>query len=423
MALEQIFSCPRTLARLRSAPLGELLEGFAQWLIDNRFSRSCLRVHLGCLSHFNRYLGGLEQTSRRVVTRQDVDGFWQVYPAQCRHRGPLEGHLHTVGWAINRFIAYLREQGAFLEPPCAPPLYQPLLDDYCAWMRRQRQVCEGTLALRRHSLGAWLQRLGPQATLEGLARLDAEQVERLFLAQAQGMGQPARRLLQTALRTFLRFCLARGYLDAPLDEAVPTLRTYRLSSVPRAFSETEARQLLGAVDRHSAAGRRDYAILQLLYSYGVRSCQVRALRLDAIDWADNCIRFAAVKNGKDVVLPLTEAVGEALLAYLRQGRPACACAQVFVTTRAPYRALRRSTNVSQIVRQAADKAGLQTPLRGAHALRHGFATRQLAQGHSLKAIADVLGHRRLSTTFLYTKVDFTQLEAVALDWPQEGGSC
>jgi len=92
MALEQIFSCPRTLARLRSAPLGELLEGFAQWLIDNRFSRSCLRVHLGCLSHFNRYLGGLGQTPRRVVSRQDVDGFWQVYPTRCRHRGPLEGH-------------------------------------------------------------------------------------------------------------------------------------------------------------------------------------------------------------------------------------------------------------------------------------------------------------------------------------------
>jgi len=69
-----------------------------------------------------------------------------------------------VSWAINRFIAYLREQGAFRELACPAPLYQPLLDEYAAWMRGQRQVCEGTLALRCHSLGAWLQRLGPQAT-------------------------------------------------------------------------------------------------------------------------------------------------------------------------------------------------------------------------------------------------------------------
>jgi len=422
MALEQIFGCPRTLARLRSAPLGELLEGFAQWLIEHRFSCTSRRRHLGCLSHFNRYLGEIDQTPRRLVSRQDVDGFWQVYPTRCRHRGPLEGHLHTVSWAINRFIAYLRERDAFEEAPSPPPLYQPLLEQYSGWMRRQRQVCEGTLAVRRRSLGVWLQRLGPQATVEGLARLDADQVEQLFLAQAQGMGQAARRSLQAALRTFLRFCRARGYIEAPLDEAVPTLRTYRLSTVPRAFSEPQAQQLLGAPNRESAAGRRDYAILQLLYRYGVRAGQIQTLCLDDIDWANERIRFPAVKNAQGVVLPLIEPVGEALLAYLRQGRAACACAQVFVTTRAPYRALKRPSNISQIVRQAADKAGL-TPLRGAHALRHGLATRLLAEGQPLKAIADVLGHRCLSTTFLYTKVDFAQLQTVALEWPQAVTPC
>jgi hypothetical protein len=101
-----------------------------RWLFDRRFSRSTLRHHLGCLSHFNRYLGGLDQAPQRVVSRQDLDGFWQVYPSQCRHRSPLAAHLYTVGWAISRFIAYLREPGAFWEPPCALPLYQPLPDEY-----------------------------------------------------------------------------------------------------------------------------------------------------------------------------------------------------------------------------------------------------------------------------------------------------
>ncbi len=69
------------------------------------------------------------------------------------------------------------------------------------------------------------------------------------------------------------------------------------------------------------------------------------------------------------------------------------------------------------------KAGIDAPRHGAHAFRHSFATRMLRQGHSLKAIADVLGHRRLSTTFLYTKVDFDRLEEVALAWPQEAPIC
>jgi integrase len=193
--------------------------------------------------------------------------------------------------------------------------------------------------------------------------------------------------------------------------------------VPRGWSEAQAQEILEAVECRSPVGLRDYAILLLLYTFGVRSGQVRALRLDDIHWSDNRIRFRAMKNGKDVWLPLTEAVGEALLGYLQQGRPVCACPQVFLTARAPYRPLRRSGNVAQIVRLYVHKAGIDAPRRGAHAFRHGFATRMLRQGHSLKAIADVLGHRRLSTTFLYTKVDFDRLEEVALAWPEETPSC
>jgi len=422
MALEKIFRCPRTLARLHSGPLSGLLDGFCQWLIDNGFRRGTIRRHLSQVSHFNAYLGTLADTPRKVVTAEDVDGFFRTYPRQCRNRGPLQRHLRDVRWSIDRFIGYLREQGVY-EQPQPSALYQSLLDAYRTWMREQRHVCAGTLALRCRSLSGFLHRLGDQATTEGLAQLTGDQIERLFLAQAQGMGQAARRSLQSAVRTFVRFCLARGYIHQPLDWAVPTLRTYRLSSVPRGLGEEQSQKILQAVDRSSPVGLRDYAILLLLHTYGVRSGQVRALRLDDIHWSENLIVFRAMKNGKDTRLPLTEAVGEALLEYLQQARPACAWAQVFITSRAPYRPLRRSGTVYQIVRHYIHKAGIQTPCRGAHAFRHGFATRMLRQGHSLKAIADVLGHRHLSTTFLYTKVDFNRLEEVALEWPQEQPPC
>jgi integrase len=126
-----------------------------------------------------------------------------------------------------------------------------------------------------------------------------------------------------------------------------------------------------------------------------------------------------MKNGKDTLLPLTAEVGESLIEYLRKARPPCAFPEVFLTCRAPYHPLSQSTSLSEIVARRLRAAGVDLPHRGAHAFRHGFATRMLAQGQSLKAIADVLGHRHLSTTFLYTKVDFPALQGVALEWPKE----
>ena len=225
--------------------------------------------------------------------------------------------------------------------------------------------------------------------------------------------------MQSALRSFLRFCLHQGYIEQSLDRAVPTLRTYKLATVPRGLSDSQAQQVLRGMDRSNPVGRRDYAILQLLYTYGVRGGQVRALRFEDIDWAHNQILFKASKHGKDSRLPLTAEVGDSLLDYLQNSRPPYAYPHVFLTCRAPYHPFPHSSSLSAIVQRRFRAAGIELSSMGAHAFRHGFATRMLHKGHSLKAVADVLGHRHLQSTFIYTKVDFKALKQVALQWPQE----
>jgi site-specific recombinase XerD len=286
-------------------------------------------------------------------------------------------------------------------------------------MRCYQHTASGTLGLRARSLTQFLDWLGVDATPRGLARLDCEKVEQFVLAYARGKGRSARRSMQSALRTFFRFALHEGYLRQSLDQAVPTLRTYKLDRVPRGLSEQQAQEILRYVRRDTEAGRRDYAILQILHTYGVRGGQVRALRLEEIDWARDEILFRASKHGKDVRLPLTVEVGESLLDYLRNARPACSRPEVFLTCRAPYHPLPHSSTLSAIVERHIRAAGIELPSAGSHAFRHGFATRMLQRGYALKAIADVLGHRHLSTTFVYTKVDFPALKQVALEWPQE----
>ncbi len=418
MALEQVFECPRTLSRLRSGPLGNLLDGFCNWLISHGYRRWTIRTHLGNVSHLNEHLDGYRNGIRESLSSRDVAGFFNAYPLRCRNRGPLEEHIRRVRYSINRFLDYLRDSG-LLDPSSGQEIYQPLLDAYLKWMCHYQHASEGTIEVRRHSTLRFLEWLGPEATPVGLSGLTSERIEDFFVSYAQSMGRSARRSMQSALRTFLRFCLHNGYIEQSLEYAVPTLRTYKLATVPRGLTDTQAQQVLRCINRNSHVGRRDYAILLLLYTYGVRGGQVRALRLEDIDWDQNRILFKALKHGKDSRLPLTPEVGESLLYYLQKSRPSYSYPHVFLTSRAPYHPFPHSSSLSAIVERCIRAAGIEVPNKGAHAFRHCFATRMLHKGHSLKAIADVLGHRHLGTTFIYTKVNFNALRQVALEWPQE----
>jgi len=203
--------------------------------------------------------------------------------------------------SIHRFVEYLHGRGLMPLASNDDP-YALLLDDYLSWMREAQCSSPGTLELRRHSLRQFLDWLGDDATITGLARLNATRLEEFFLGYAMGRGRSARRSMQAALRTFLRFCFFRRYIDHPLDGAVPTLRTYKLSTVPRRLTDAQAQTVLKGIDVTTHTGVRDYAILLILYTYGVRGGQVRSMRLEDIRWSSDQLFFSASKQGKDILL-------------------------------------------------------------------------------------------------------------------------
>ncbi len=312
---------------------------------------------------------------------------------------------------------YLGESG--LLAPCSPssPPYDGVLEKYLDYLKCERNLAGHTLRAHRQCVSDFLNNLGGPVVAR-LGQLSPEQVLAFFTKYGQDRGPNLRRRLQGVLRSFLRFCLQQGYLERDLAEVVPPLRTYKLSGVPRAISEEDAQKTLHRIDRTTCAGRRDFAILQLLYTYGVRSGQVRALQLDDVQWRENQIRFRAHKGGKQLIHPLTDEVGDSLLDYLRLGRPQALYPEVFLTSHAPIRPLRSASAVSKMVSQRMHQAGVNKPKASCHAFRHAFAARMLQQGQTLKTIADLLGHRNINTTFIYTKVDFRTLQLVPLDWPE-----
>lgn len=299
------------------------------------------------------------------------------------------------------------------------PLYGVLLAEYVEWLRVVRGLTSGTVAGRRRMLVVFLDWMGPAGTAAGMGDLCRESVERFYLDWAGEKGLSTRRWMGQTLRTFLCFCHERGYTLTRLAGAVPKVHSYRLSRTPKWLEREAIEKVLAATPRETAAGRRDYAILQMLATYGVRGGQVARLCLEEVNWRKDEVLFRALKRGKDSRLPLTREVGDALLDYVQHSRPESSHREVFLTCSPPFRPLHLKSGVSNLVKRRLRAAGIETPGLAAHGFRHARATQSLAEGHSLKEIADVLGHRDLRSTFLYTKVDFETLRPVALEWPEE----
>jgi len=171
--------------------------------------------------------------------------------------------------------------------------------------------------------------------------------------------------------------------------------------------------VLGAVDRRAPCGKRDYAILLLLVTYGLRAREVAALTLDDIDWRRDRLAIPGRKAGHSTAFPLSAVVGEALVDYLRHGRPGSGDRHVFFRAVAPVRPISRVA-VSACAKHYLVKAGIQVPRPGSHTLRHTCVQRLVDDGFGFKAIGDFVGHRSPASTAIYAKVAIEPLRQVAL---------
>ena len=219
--------------------------------------------------------------------------------------------------------------------------------------------------------------------------------------------------LCSILKVFFRYLYRVGLMTRDLGKAIESPRRYSFSNLPRSITWSEVEQMLQKVDRRSAVGKRDYAILLLLVTYGLRAREIGALTLDDIDWKRDHLHIRGRKAGHSTAYPLAPPVGEALLDYLKQGRPATTERAVFFRAYAPYTPLSRVA-VSLRAKWYLQKAGINVPRPGSHTLRHTCVQRLVDSGFSLKTIGDFVGHRTPDATKIYAKVNVEALREVAL---------
>lgn len=220
-----------------------------------------------------------------------------------------------------------------------------------------------------------------------------------------------------SLRAFLRYLHHRGLNSRPLADCVPSMRRWKLATLPTYLPAAQVRKALDGCDRETVMGRRDYAILLLLAKLGLRADEVATLTLDDIDWRASEILVRA-KGRQRARMPIPPDIGAAIVAYLRNGRPKLSCRRLFVRTLAPHVGFASGCAITMIAKAALDRVGIEgCAHRGAHIFRHSLATELLRSGATLSEIGQLLRHENHDTTRIYAKVDIDALRTLSLPWP------
>lgn len=300
-----------------------------------------------------------------------------------------------------------------------PQFKSKLLTQYLDYLRNQQCSALATVVIRRQFIGPFLDFIGELGTPSRLQGLSARTIHDYVIAKSPPLHRASKKHLTSSLRSFLRFAHIQGYLKRSMVTAVPVIATRKLDRLPRGIPWRSVQAMLRQPDRRSHLGRRDYAMLLLLATYGVRIGQVTTLQLKDIHWAGGTIDFPSIKGGRPLRLPLHPPVANALLAYIERDRGRLSFAEVFLTRPPNLHPFSVNNHFGTSLARYYRLAGLDGSFGGrAHAIRHAFATRLVEQGTPIKTIADLLGHRTIDNTFLYTKVDLPRLRQLARAWPQ-----
>jgi len=401
--------------RWEDAPLGREAIRLVLWLRKRGYRERSCRAYAHAVVHLGRLLQeGQADVTLGALNEAVVADFTEHHLPVCRcyHRRPGRRQDHAR-WGLAHLLSMLHEEGEIPSSTSTEPIYYEVLEGYCRFLRHDRGLAETTITNYRRYVRDVLISRGDTVGCRELAQLTPDDLLTFSRQRGAGLRATAWNHLALSVSHFYRWLDLGGHRSQHLVGTVPLQRRYRLAEVPCALSWEQVQRLLAVVDRHAPNGPRNYAMLLLAATYGLRSCEVRALRLDDIHWSDDAIAIDSPKTGRRRTLPLTRSVGEAILAYLREHRPPSAHRVVFLSSRPPHRPLRRPIN--RWVARCFDKAAIETARRGTHTLRHSLAVHLLRNGETLKRIGDVLGHRSPETTFIYTKLHVEDLRTVALD--------
>jgi len=403
----EIFSYPAVLRRHREGPLASERQDYLKYLKDRGAASGTVVMQARyCLSIAREIQQHPRDYCFKATELEAIAASWAA-------RRVKQGWADTPRWPKKNFCSvarsFLERLGRLAHDPAPPP------GRHDAWLKDFLQEREWALATRKNR--QWhIQRFLTYLDQQGhsLESLTPDHIDAYLKHLGQTWCRVSLSSIAYALRAWFRYCELKGRTPAGLADSILAPRIYRQEGLPLGPTWEQVKSIIPGSPGDKPFQLRDRAILLLLAIYGLRSGEVRRLRLDDIDWKRGRVSVVRSKSGQREVLPLEPHTGNAVALYLRRGRPKCDSRCVFVTLRAPFRPLSTGALHHLVSHRLVPVAGPGKG-RGPHALRHACARRLVNAGLSLKEIGDHLGHRNPDSTRIYAKVNLASLRSVAME--------
>lgn len=320
-------------------------------------------------------------------------------------------------WQIHGCLA-LKKQGK-LAARDIPPQFKEAYDSYVALCCEAGYSERGTYT-RLNRIKRMLL-FFDQHGVSSMQSITAGKISEFFRSQIELDSRTVATML-TASRVFFRHLYRKGVTKENLSEKLPNVRANRKFRLPRTWKQDDVLTVLNSIDRGNPVGKRDYAIMMLITRYGLRSADVKTLKLSDLRWSENMIELVQSKTRNLLRLPLLRDVGWAIIDYLQNGRPHSEYPEVFLSCTVPIRPFGlNSCALNAILAKRVQQAGVRIPSeipKGMHSLRHTLASVMLAKDVELPVISSVLGHVTSEATSVYLHADIARLRECALD-PEE----
>lgn len=416
--LERCFVRSETLIRIRSSWVGPPIEQYAARLGEHGYRAGTLAARVSLLRQFGTFAQtrGAQRYEELPAYVEPFLEFW--FQRRRAHRTSLPPVTRHARIAIEQMLRVAVP--GFLGRPRCHAIRDPFAAQapgFSTYLRHERGLRDATLGLYDEHLRAFAAYLTDTGQSD-LRSLSPTVVSGFLTDRSLGLKRSTLHGRCGVLRVFLRYVHRERLVARDLSLFAQAAPCYRLAQVPRSITAEDVQRMLHAVDRQTVLGRRDYAMLLLLVTYGLRAREVAALTLDDIDWRHDRLRIPARKAGHSTAYPLSSHVGAAILEYLRAGRPVTRFRQVFFQVTAPSRPVTQNA-VSSRAAHYLHQTGVVGPRLGSHTLRHSCVQRLVEAGWSLKAIGDYVGHASPASTEMYSKVAVETLRDVALGAGEE----
>lgn len=413
--LENYYIRPTTVDRIRDSWIAPAIEQYVDWMAEQRYTARSVLHRVPILVRFGEYTRA-QGASELTHLPEHVEPFVQAWIRE-RACGRAPGRARKAGQEVRNPICQMLRlvvpgyvgPGRLHKPDNPFERQAPRFLTYLAEEKglRPRSIWQYQFHLRQFA--AYLKRVG----IDDLAKLSPTVLSGFIADYGPRIAWATLRNACGTLRVFLRYLHREGVLAKDLSPLLEFPQSYRHAQVPRSISWEQVEQVLSGVDKRSASGKRDYAMLLLLATYGLRACEVAALTLDDLDWRNERLKVRDRKAGNTTTYPLSAVVGAAIVDYLKNARPATTHREVFMRTAAPLAPIGHAAvaaRAGHFIRQA----GISVPRPGSHVLRHSCVQRLLNAHFSLKHIGDYVGHHSASSTQIYGKIAVEQLRDVAV---------